>query len=63
MELCTVPKYRAAVDYTLSGVEPHEPTRGVWPMATVAKAQPIIFGNIQYLRSCIILVRRLNDDA
>ena len=31
------PKYRAAVDYTLSGVEPHGPTRGVWPMATVAK--------------------------
>ena len=35
--VCTVPKYRAAVDYTLSGVEPHGSTRGVWPMATVAK--------------------------
>ena len=34
--LCTVPKYRAAVDYTLTGVEPHGPTRGVWPIAVVA---------------------------
>ena len=34
---CRVPKSRAAVDYTLSGVEPHGPTRGVWPMATVTK--------------------------
>ena len=33
---CTVPKYRAAVDYTLTGVEPHGPTRGVWPIAVVA---------------------------
>ena len=29
-------KSRAAVDYTPIGVEPHEPTRGVWPIATVA---------------------------
>ena len=29
-------KSRAAVDYTLIGVEPHGPTRGVWPIATVA---------------------------
>ena len=34
---CTVPKYRAAVDYTLIGVEPHGPTRGVRPIAAVAK--------------------------
>ena len=26
---CTVPKSRAAVDYTLTGVEPHGPTRSV----------------------------------
>ena len=32
-----VPKYRAPVDYTPSGVEPPGPTQGVWPMATVAK--------------------------
>ena len=32
-----VPKYRAAVDYTLSGVEPHGSTQGVRPMATVTK--------------------------
>ena len=31
------PKYHATVDYTLSSVEPHGPTQGVWPMATVAK--------------------------
>ena len=31
------PKSRAAVNYTLSGVEPHGSTRGVRPMATVAK--------------------------
>ena len=29
-------KSRAAVDYTPIGVEPHRPTRGVWPIATVA---------------------------
>ena len=29
-------KSRAAVDYTLIGVEPHGPTRGVWPIAAVA---------------------------
>ena len=29
-------KSRAAVDYTLIGVEPHRPNRGVWPIATVA---------------------------
>ena len=29
-------KSRAAVDYTLIGVDPHGPTRGVWPMAAVA---------------------------
>ena len=29
-------KSRAAVDYTPIGVEPHGPTRGVWPIATVA---------------------------
>ena len=34
--LCMVPKYRATVDYTLIGVEPHGPTRGVWPIAVVA---------------------------
>ena len=28
-EPCTVPKSRAAVDYTLTGVEPHGPTRSV----------------------------------
>ena len=28
-------KSRAAVDYTLIGVEPHRPTRSVWPIATV----------------------------
>ena len=33
---CTVPKYCAAVDYTLIGVEPHGPTQGVWPIAVVA---------------------------
>ena len=27
--ICTVPKSRAAVDYTLTGVEPHGPTRSV----------------------------------
>ena len=26
----------ATVDYTPIGVEPHRPTRGVWPIATVA---------------------------
>ena len=26
----------ATVDYTLIGVEPHSPTRGVWPIAAVA---------------------------
>ena len=30
-------KSRAAVDYTLIGVEPHGPTRGVRPIAAVAK--------------------------
>ena len=55
------PKSRAAVDYTLSGVEPHGSTRGVWPMATVAKHSQSYFGNNQYLRSCITLVRCLND--
>ena len=29
-------KSHAAVDYTLFGVESHGPTRGVWPIATVA---------------------------
>ena len=29
-------KSRAAVNYTLIGVEPYGPTRGVWPIATVA---------------------------
>ena len=29
-------KSRAAVDYTLIGVEPYRPTRGVWPIAAVA---------------------------
>ena len=29
-------KSRAAVDYTLIGVEPLGPTRGVWPIAAVA---------------------------
>ena len=29
-------KSRATVDYTLISVEPHGPTRGVWPIATVA---------------------------
>ena len=29
-------KSRAAVNYTLIGVEPHGPTRGVWPIAAVA---------------------------
>ena len=29
-------KSRAAVDYTLIGVEPQGPTRSVWPIATVA---------------------------
>ena len=29
-------KSRATVDYTLIGVEPHGPTRGVWPIAAVA---------------------------
>ena len=28
-------KSHAAVDYTLIGVEPHGPTRGVWPIAAV----------------------------
>ena len=28
-------KSRATVDYTLIGVEPHGPTQGVWPIATV----------------------------
>ena len=27
--ICTVPKSRAAVDYTLTGIEPHGPSRGV----------------------------------
>ena len=27
--ICTVPKSRAAVEYTLTGVEPHGPTRSV----------------------------------
>ena len=26
---CTVPKSRAAVDYTLTGIEPHGPSRSV----------------------------------
>ena len=26
---CTVPKSRAAVDYTLTGIEPHRPSRSV----------------------------------
>ena len=30
------PKSCAAVDYTLIGVEPHGPTRGVRPIAAVA---------------------------
>ena len=29
-------KSRATVDYTLISVEPHGPTQGVWPIATVA---------------------------
>ena len=29
-------KSRAAVDYTPISVQPHGPTRGVWPIATVA---------------------------
>ena len=29
-------KSRATVDYTPIGVEPHGPTRGVWPIVTVA---------------------------
>ena len=29
-------KSRAAVDYTPIGVEPHGPTRGVWPIVAVA---------------------------
>ena len=29
-------KSHATVDYTLIGVEPHGPTRGVWPIAAVA---------------------------
>ena len=29
-------KSRATVNYTLIGVEPHRPTRGVWPIAAVA---------------------------
>ena len=33
---CMVPKSRATVNYTLYGVEPHVPTRGVWSIATVA---------------------------
>ena len=28
-------KSHTTVDYTLIGVEPHGPTRGVWPIATV----------------------------
>ena len=28
-------KSRATVDYTLTGVEPHGPTRGAWPIAVV----------------------------
>ena len=27
--ICTVPKSRAAVDYTLTGIEPHGPSRSV----------------------------------
>ena len=34
-------KSRAAVDYTPIGVEPHGPTRGVWPIATVANDSPL----------------------
>ena len=34
--VCTVPKSRAAVDYTLTGVEPHGPTRSVWPIVAPA---------------------------
>ena len=29
-------KSRATVDYTPISVEPHEPTRGVWPIVAVA---------------------------
>ena len=29
-------KSHATVDYTLISVEPHRPTRGVWPIAAVA---------------------------
>ena len=31
-----VPKSHAAVDYTLTGVEPHGPTRSVWPIVAPA---------------------------
>ena len=35
---------RAAVDYTPIGVEPHGPTRGVWPIATVANDSQLHLG-------------------
>ena len=33
---CTVPKSRAAVDYTLTGIEPHGPSRSVRPIVAPA---------------------------
>ena len=33
---CTVPKYRAAVDYTLRFRAPHGTDRGAWPIAALA---------------------------
>ena len=35
-EDCTVPKSRAAVDYTLTGIEPHGPSRSVRPIVAPA---------------------------
>ena len=36
--LCTVPKSHAAVDYTLTGVEPHGPTRSVWTNSSTCQS-------------------------
>ena len=32
---------RATVDYTPISVEPHRPTRGVWPIATVTNGSQL----------------------
>ena len=59
-------KSRAAVDYTLIGVEPHRPTRGVWPIAAVTNDSQLhlvassILGHAQHSSDSLNVGLRVN---